>query len=138
MTEFDRRHRQIQSFLAERDLDALLLQRVSSFAWATCGAASYVNTATTFGEATLIITPAGRFVITNNIEATRLEGEEGLAEQGWEFRGNAARRGRRTGRARLGVSSRALARRAGHDNRADSRFEDRRRRTLPGDDRHFR
>jgi Xaa-Pro aminopeptidase len=86
MTEFERRHRQIESFLAERDLDALLLQRVSSFAWATCGAASYVNTATTFGEATLIITPDGRFVITNNIEATRLEGEEKLAKQGWEFR----------------------------------------------------
>jgi antitoxin VapB len=86
MTEPDRRQKQIESFLEERDLDALLLQRVSSFAWATCGAASYVNTATTFGEATLIITPAGRYVITNNIEATRLEGEEGLVEQGWEFR----------------------------------------------------
>ncbi len=86
MTEFNRRHRQIQSFLAERNLDALLLQRVSSFAWATCGAASYVNTATTFGEATLIITSAGRYLITNNIEATRLEQEEKLAEQGWEFR----------------------------------------------------
>jgi antitoxin VapB len=86
MTEFDRRQKQIVSFLEERDLDALLLQRVSSFAWATCGAASYVNTATTFGEATLIITSAGRFVITNNIEATRLEGEGRLAEQGWELR----------------------------------------------------
>ncbi len=86
MTEFDRRQKQIESFLEESGLDALLLQRVSSFAWATCGAASYVNTATTFGEATLIITPAGRYLITNNIEATRLEQEENLAEQGWEFR----------------------------------------------------
>jgi Xaa-Pro aminopeptidase len=96
MTEFEQRHRQIQSFLAERDLDALLLQRVSSFAWATCGAASYVNTATTFGEATLIITPAGRFVITNNIEATRLEGEERLTEQGWEFRAGPWHKGQDT------------------------------------------
>jgi Xaa-Pro aminopeptidase len=85
MTEFDRRQKQIQTFLAEHDLDALLLQRVSSFAWATCGAASYVNTATTFGEATLVITPTGRYLIANNIEATRLEQEEMLAEQGWEF-----------------------------------------------------
>jgi len=86
MTEFERRQKQIQAFLAEQDLDALLLQRVSSFGWATCGAASYVNTATTFGEATLVITPAGRYLITNNIEATRLEQEEKLAGQGWEFR----------------------------------------------------
>jgi Xaa-Pro aminopeptidase len=86
MPEFDRRQKQIESFLEARGLDALLLQRVSSFAWATCGAASYVNTATTFGEATLIITPGGRYLITNNIEATRLEQEEKLKDQGWEFR----------------------------------------------------
>ena len=65
MTEFEQRQDQIRSFLTEHDLDALLLQRVSSFAWATCGAASYVNTATTFGEATLVVTPAGRYLIAN-------------------------------------------------------------------------
>ena len=85
MADFDNKQDRIQAFLAERQLDALLLQRVSSFAWATCGAASYVNTATTTGEATLLITPSGRHLITNNIEATRLEGEEKLAEQGWQF-----------------------------------------------------
>jgi Xaa-Pro aminopeptidase len=85
MTEFDRKQQRIQTFLGERDLDALLLQRVSSFAWATCGAASYVNTVTSTGEATLLITRSGRHLITNNIEAPRLEQEEKLAEQGWEF-----------------------------------------------------
>jgi len=40
MTEFDLKQEQIQALLAGRGLDALLLQRVSSFAWATCGAAS--------------------------------------------------------------------------------------------------
>ena len=85
MTEFENKQDRIQALLAERELDALILQRVSSFAWATCGAASYVNTATTTGEATLLITPSGRHLITNNIEATRLEKEEKLAEQGWQF-----------------------------------------------------
>ena len=86
MTEFDQRQDRIQTFLAEHNLEALLLQRVSSFAWATCGAASYVNTATTLGEATLLVAPTGRYLITNNIEATRLEQEEKLVAQGWEFR----------------------------------------------------
>jgi Xaa-Pro aminopeptidase len=76
----------MQALLEERKLDGLLLRRVSSFAWATCGAASYVNTATTYGEAALLITPSGRYLITNNIEATRLEKDEQLAAQGWEFR----------------------------------------------------
>jgi len=86
MTEFSQKQDRIQALLAEHKLHALLLRRVSSFAWATCGAASYVNTATTNGEAALLITPSGRHLITNNIEATRLEQEEELAAQGWEFR----------------------------------------------------
>ena len=86
MTEFERKQSTLQALLAQRQLGALWLRRVSSFAWATCGAASYVNTATTDGAASLLITPSGRYVITNNIEATRLRQEEQLEEQGWELR----------------------------------------------------
>lgn len=85
-TEFKVKQSRLQALLAERRLDALLLQRVSSFAWATCGAASYVNSATTNGPSALLITPDERFLITNNIEAPRLEEEEHLAAQGWQFR----------------------------------------------------
>jgi antitoxin VapB len=86
MNEFDEKQRRLHALLTKHQLDALLLRRVSSFAWATCGAASYVNTAATEGAASLLLTPAGRYVITNNIEATRLEQEEKLAAQGWELR----------------------------------------------------
>jgi Xaa-Pro aminopeptidase len=86
MNELNHKLNRIQALLGERGLDALLLQRVSSFAWATCGGSSYVNTAASDGAAALLITPTGRYLITNNIEATRLEGEEKLADQGWEFR----------------------------------------------------
>ena len=86
MDEFEEKQDRIRALLDERHLDALLLRRVSSFAWVTCGASSYVNTAATYGEAALLVTPSGRFVITNNIEATRLEQEEGLASQGWEMK----------------------------------------------------
>jgi Xaa-Pro aminopeptidase len=75
----------IHRLLTECDLDALLLQRVGNFAWATCGAACYINTADSVGNASLLITPAGRFVLTDNMEAGRLMQEEGLADQGWEF-----------------------------------------------------
>ena len=85
MTEFDQKQERLQALLDARGLDALLLQRVSSFAWATCGAASYVNTATSDGAAALLITPSGRYLITNNIEGPRLADEEALATQGWEF-----------------------------------------------------
>ena len=85
MTEFEHKQNTLKALLAEHHLDALWLRRVSSFAWATCGAASYINTATTDGAASLLITRTGRYVITNNIEAMRIQQEEKLDEQGWEF-----------------------------------------------------
>lgn len=86
MNEFAFKQEKIRQLLAEKELDALWLQRVSSFAWVTCGGAAYINTATTTGAASLLITPHARYLITNNIEAKRLEQEQGLGAQGWEFR----------------------------------------------------
>ncbi len=75
----------IHGLLTHCELDALLLQRFSNFAWATCGAACYINTADSVGNANLLITRDSRFVLTDNIESARLMQEEGLADQGWEF-----------------------------------------------------
>ncbi len=75
----------IDRLLAEREFDALLVQRVTNFAWLTCGAASYINTADEAGVASLLITPSGRYLITNNIEAPRFKEEEQLVQQGWVF-----------------------------------------------------
>ena len=75
----------INNLLSQLGLDALLLRRVSNFAWATCGGASYINTASSDGAASLLITPKSRYLLTTNIEVPRLEKEEKLAEQGWEF-----------------------------------------------------
>jgi antitoxin VapB len=86
MTELELKLARIQDVLHRHSLDAMLLQRVDNFAWATCGAASYVNLAASLGAASLLITPSGRYLLTDNIEAQRLEQEERLREQGWEFR----------------------------------------------------
>lgn len=77
---------QIRAFMRTQEIDALVLRRVSSFAWATAGHRSYVNTASTDGVATLVITPDEQFVVTNTIEAPRLDQEEGLAAAGWKLR----------------------------------------------------
>jgi len=66
-------------------LDAILLQRVSSIAWATGGASTYVNIARSNAEASLLVTGDNQYLITNNIEARRLEKEERLTSQGWNF-----------------------------------------------------
>lgn len=85
MSESERKLRSIRTWMAGRNIDGLVLQKVGSFAWATCGAASYINIASSEGVATLLITQDHQYLITNNIEAPRLEQEEKLVEQGWEF-----------------------------------------------------
>jgi len=82
--EFEIKISKVRELLAGRNLDALLVERVSSFAWLTCGAASYVNIADDLGIASLLITPDHNYLITNNIEAPRLLQEEDLEKQGWE------------------------------------------------------
>ncbi len=86
MTEFDTKQARIQALLARYHLDALLLRRVSSFAWATCGADSHINTADSHGVASLLVSSTVRYLVTNNIEAARLEREAALGGPGWEFR----------------------------------------------------
>lgn len=85
MSDRETKQRWVRTFMEEQALDALLLRRVSSFAWYTGGASSYVNTASDFGAASLLITDRGDYVLTNNIEATRLEGEELLAGKGFDI-----------------------------------------------------
>ncbi len=83
--ELETKLTRLQELLAVHELDALLLRRVANFAWLTGGAASYVNTADLYGVAALLITPEGRFLVTDNIEAPRFREEEVLETQGWEF-----------------------------------------------------
>jgi Xaa-Pro aminopeptidase len=74
----------LRALLDERALGAIRLRRVSSFAWATGGADSAINTASDHGVGELVVTREGRYLVTSNIEAARFAGEDRLVEQGWE------------------------------------------------------
>ncbi len=82
--ELETKLERIRVLLDRFGLDALVLRQTGNFAWATCGGDAHINTASETGVAALLITPAARFVVTNNIESTRLMHEQGLARQGWE------------------------------------------------------
>jgi len=86
MNEFSHKVSLVRDLAARYDLEAILLQGASNFAWITCGASGFINIATSRAEASsLLITANRQILITNNIEAPRLEKEEALAAQGWEF-----------------------------------------------------
>jgi Xaa-Pro aminopeptidase len=84
VSEYSRKLEIIRAWMADQNVGGLYLQTVGSFAWATCGASSYINTASTNGLAALLITKDRQYLVTTNIEAPRLELEQGMAAQGWE------------------------------------------------------
>lgn len=85
MNEFAHKQEQLRALMERHGLDAVLLNRISSFAWATCGGDPHINTADSRGVGSLLVTREGRYLVTNSIEAPRFEQEEKLKEQGWEF-----------------------------------------------------
>jgi Xaa-Pro aminopeptidase len=86
MTDTQNKLSQVRSVLARRELDAALIRRIPNFAWLTDGAANYVGIAAEMGSASLLVTPDAQFVLTSNIEATRLAAEEPLAARGFAIR----------------------------------------------------
>jgi Xaa-Pro dipeptidase len=72
----------MRALLDDAQVDALWLRLASSFAWATCGRSSYINTASSTGAASLLVTRDAHYVLTTNIEEPRLAGEEGTG-RGW-------------------------------------------------------
>ncbi|MCE5264298.1 MAG: M24 family metallopeptidase [Deltaproteobacteria bacterium] len=84
--EIQEKERRVREFLKARDLQALLLKRQANFSWMTGGGLNVVGTATELGNASLLITENGKFVIANNIEAPRMVEEEKLEDQGYQVR----------------------------------------------------
>lgn len=82
--ELDHKLERIRRFLARFDLDGLLLRKTENFAWSTCGGDPHINIADSMGIGSLLITRTDHFVVTNNIETTRLMQEQGPAKQGWK------------------------------------------------------
>ncbi len=68
--------------LAERlDVGAVLLQTPANFAWYTGGADNRVDHSVPLGVASVLVTTDAEYVVTDNIEAPRMRGEE---TQGFE------------------------------------------------------
>ena len=96
VSEMSEKERRVLEFLSSAGLDAVAFTTQSNFAWATCGGANFVGTASDIGSATALFTRDGsKYVISDNIESGRLQAEE-LSGLGFEpvsfpwFEGRAA------------------------------------------------
>ncbi|WP_224240807.1 M24 family metallopeptidase [Hyalangium gracile] len=66
----------VRATLEQHQLGAVRLRGVDWFAWATCGGSNVVLLTTDVGVAEVLITREGAWVLTDAIEAARLEEEE--------------------------------------------------------------
>ena len=79
------KEKRVRALMEQKGLDALLIRGVSTFAWLTGGASNFVSVNSADGNSWLLYTPQAKYVICNNIEATRLQAEEELEAQGFQF-----------------------------------------------------
>ncbi len=74
--EVETKLQQVRELLEDRDLAAAVLTTTANFAWLTGGGDNHVVTASEGGVGYIVVTHSGQHIITNNIEAPRLEDEE--------------------------------------------------------------
>ncbi len=84
-TEVDAKLLRLRRRMAERHIDAVRLTTIASAAWITAGAGLYVNESTDLAASSILVTEDRAYVVTDSIEAPRLQREEELGELGFEF-----------------------------------------------------
>jgi Xaa-Pro aminopeptidase len=84
-SELDGKVHRLRGLMADRNLEGILLARLSNFFWLTGGRDCSVFLSGDRGEAFLFITPESKNLIVPNVESARLAEEEGLADQGYTF-----------------------------------------------------
>ncbi len=73
----------LRTQMAAREIDAVVLNQLPNIAWLTAGASTHINLASDTGPSSLLITQDSVSVITDRIEAARLEQEESLSVLGF-------------------------------------------------------
>ncbi|MDQ2885095.1 MAG: M24 family metallopeptidase [Chloroflexota bacterium] len=84
-TEVDAKLLRLRLSMAERHIDAVRLTTIASAAWITAGAGMYVNESTDLAASSILVTTDQAYVVTDSVEAPRLQREEELSELGFEF-----------------------------------------------------
>jgi Xaa-Pro aminopeptidase len=75
----------LRTKMNERRIDAVKLTSIASTAWITAGARLYVDESTDLAASSVFITQDQAFIVTDSIEAPRLQREEELGDLGFEF-----------------------------------------------------
>jgi Xaa-Pro aminopeptidase len=84
-TEVEIKLERLRKKMSERRIDAARLTTIASTSWVTAGARLYVDESSDLAASSVVITEDRAFIVTDSIEAPRLEQEEELGDLGFEF-----------------------------------------------------
>ena len=84
--EVAEKDRRLRGLLRDKGLAAILLKRQANFSWMTAGGVNLIGIATEVGGTTLLVTEQAKYVLTSNIEASRMIEEEEVEALGFQVR----------------------------------------------------
>jgi Xaa-Pro aminopeptidase len=84
--EVAEKDRRVRELLQRKGLTGLLLKRQANFSWMTAGGINLIGIATEMGGTTLLLTAEAKYVLTTNIEASRMVEEEEVERLGFQVR----------------------------------------------------
>ena len=82
--EIEIKLKRVREMMEREGLNGVLLRRHNNFSWITAGGKSFVTLYLENGEASILITKSGQYVLTSIIEERRMREEEHLEELGFE------------------------------------------------------
>jgi Xaa-Pro dipeptidase len=84
--EITEKRRRLTGLMDRLGLDGVLLRKQSNYSWYTAGRLNLVGAATELGVASILVTRDHQYILCNAIELKRIDGEDRLGEQDFEFR----------------------------------------------------
>jgi Xaa-Pro aminopeptidase len=75
----------LRTQMAARQVDVAVLAHVANTAWITAGGATFVDEASDAGPSNIVVTADRAVVVTDRVEAPRLEAEEHFGDLGFTF-----------------------------------------------------
>jgi len=84
--EISEKDARIRNLLLAKRLKGLLLKRQANFSWLTAGGINLIGIATEMGGTTLLVTERAKYVLTTNVEASRMIEEEEVETLGFQVR----------------------------------------------------
>ncbi|HSB79002.1 MAG TPA: peptidase M24 [Candidatus Methylomirabilis sp.] len=86
LEEIREKEERLAGLLKARKLRGILLKRQANFSWLTAGGINLIGIATELGGTSLLVTERGKYVLTSNIEASRMIEEEVVEKLGFQVR----------------------------------------------------